>query len=183
MHLSHIKLLPRAMPPARLQEGILEEAGFPGCAQMPGKTVAALKPAKLGLQVFPGVAPDHLLLGQAGGLIPQPASSPQSLASLSSGALGTSPSPLLLALSLLAERCILKSTALKAGLRRVALPWHLLSPAGCANLQLTAISEPFLRLVRTGSSPAAPPPLLHWECPFLSGQAGGVSATPTLPRA
>lgn len=54
------------MPSARLQEGILEEAGFPGCAQMPGKTVAALKPAKLGLQVFPGVAPDHLLLGQAG---------------------------------------------------------------------------------------------------------------------
>lgn len=57
-------------PPAGLQAGILEEAGFPGCAQTPGKTGAALKPAKLGLQVFPGLAPDHLLLAQAGGSHP-----------------------------------------------------------------------------------------------------------------
>lgn len=40
-----LKLLPHAMPRARLEEGFLEVAWFLGNAQMLGKAVPALKPA------------------------------------------------------------------------------------------------------------------------------------------
>lgn len=40
-----IKLPPRAMPHARIEEGFLKEAWFLGCAQMLGKAVPALMPA------------------------------------------------------------------------------------------------------------------------------------------